>query len=32
MLEGVFEDEFGSYPAGTWMRSRPVAELDKTLT
>ena len=21
VLEGVFEDEFGSYPAGTWMRS-----------
>ncbi len=21
VLEGIFEDEFGSYPAGTWMRS-----------
>ncbi|MFA6231473.1 MAG: cupin domain-containing protein [Rhodanobacter sp.] len=21
VLEGVFEDDFGSYPAGTWMRS-----------
>ena len=21
VLEGVFEDEFGKYPAGTWMRS-----------
>jgi anti-sigma factor ChrR (cupin superfamily) len=21
VLEGVFEDEFGSYPAGTWIRS-----------
>ena len=21
VLEGVFEDEFGSYPTGTWMRS-----------
>jgi anti-sigma factor ChrR (cupin superfamily) len=21
VLDGIFEDEFGSYPAGTWMRS-----------
>ena len=21
VLEGVFEDEFGRYPAGTWLRS-----------
>jgi anti-sigma factor ChrR (cupin superfamily) len=21
VLEGVFEDEFGRYPSGTWMRS-----------
>lgn len=21
VLSGVFEDEYGSYPAGTWLRS-----------
>jgi anti-sigma factor ChrR (cupin superfamily) len=23
VLDGVFEDEFGSYPKGTWLRNPP---------
>ncbi|MCB1917916.1 MAG: cupin domain-containing protein [Rhodocyclaceae bacterium] len=26
VLEGVFSDEFGDYPAGTWLRSPPASE------